>query len=115
MSTVIDKTNMSNFVVNGSFDIAASVKPEQGSAEKKNVTLRFVMSGTPLSDIIQSSLKDKRINWQTGARTKFNSIKSGSVIEVKYEGGRAPADPRAVALAYFSSLSDEEKEELLGK
>ena len=77
MGTVITKANLNDFVISGEFDIAASVRPEKGSKESKQVTLRFRFNNEPVANVIQSSLKDKRINWQVGARAKFNSLSTG--------------------------------------
>ena len=94
MGTVITKANLNDFVISGEFDIAASVRPEKGSKESKQVTLRFRFNNEPIANVIQSSLKDKRINWQVGARAKFNSLVDRSVVVVEYKGGKGPAvDP----------------------
>ncbi len=103
------KDKIGEVTITGEFDIAASVKPEQGSESKKQVTLRFLLNNTPLSEIISSSLKDKRINWQTGARDKFESITSGSIIRVEFKGGKAPVDLKGNAQNYLLSLSKEDR------
>jgi len=89
----ITKANIADYTITGEFDIAASIKPDRDSTETKTVTLRFRMVDEPIANVIASSLKDKRINWQVGGRAKFNEIKAGSVITVEYKGGRAPIDP----------------------
>lgn len=94
MGTVITKANLSEFSITGEFDIAASVKPEKGSNESKQVTLRFRFNNEPVANVIQSSLKDKRINWQVSARNKFDSLVDRSIVVVEYKGGKAPTvDP----------------------
>lgn len=109
----INKNNLSEVVVTGEFDIVASVKPEQGSNLVKTVTLRFSMDAVPLRDIVQSSLKDKRINWQVGARAKFNSLQDKGIVKVDYRGGKTTITSKEQALATLrseiASMSPEEK------
>ena len=79
-------TDVSQYVVDGSFDIAASIKPDATSTETKTVTLRFVLKSVALMAIVRSSLKDKRINWAVSARRHFDKIVDRSVITVNYTG-----------------------------
>jgi hypothetical protein len=106
MTTNITKANVSEYVVTGEFDIPFSVKSDIDSEESKSGTLRFRMDCVPLGDIIASSLKDKRINWQATARKKFESI-SGSIIVVDYKGGRQPVDPKQSTKAFLASMTTE--------
>lgn len=104
----IAKDQISDYCVTGEFDIEFSLKSDEDSREKKTGTLRFKLDSVPLGDIIQSSLKDKRINWQASARKNFNSI-SGGVIVVDYKGGRQPIDLKQSTKNYLSSLSPEQR------
>lgn len=106
----ITNENISEFVISGEWTISASVKPELGSDESKQVTLRYKLENVPVADVIASSLKDKRINWQSKARKIFNSITNGAMIVVNYIGGRAPVDPKANYGLWFASLSKEEQQ-----
>ena len=99
MNMIITKANVSEYNITGEFDIAASFKADKDSDESKTVTLRFVMENEPLVNIIGSSLKDKRINWQVTARNNFNSITDKSVVKVKYVGGRGPQESAEEKLA----------------
>lgn len=112
---VISKSNINNYVVTGEWSISCGLKPELGSTKSKKVTLTFMLENTPLTDIIGSSLKDKKINWQNNNRDKFDSIVDGSVIKVSYAGGRQPVDLEAQTKAYLASLSPEEREAFLAK
>jgi hypothetical protein len=109
MTTEITKANMSEFVVTGEFDIAGSIKPEAGSSEQKEFTLRFVMSKTPIADIIHSSLKDKKINWQVKGRDKFAAVVNKSVIRVDYKGGRAPVDTKQSYREMLAGMTPEQR------
>ena len=104
----ITKANMSEFVVSGEFDIAASVKEDQDSKESKKVTLRFVMDKTPVRDIIGSSLKGKRINKQVSLRKNMSTITAEQVVKVNYSGAAIQADPREAYLSTLKGLSEEE-------
>jgi hypothetical protein len=111
----IDKSKVGEFVISGEFDIAASVKSDRDSLESKTVTLRFVLNSVPLSDIIASSLKDKRINWQTSARSKFNSIPNKSIVRVDYKGGRSQITSKEQVVGFANSLSPEERAKLIAE
>jgi hypothetical protein len=112
MTTEITKASMNEFVVTGEFEIPFSIKSDIDSSESKSGTLRFKLDHEPIANIIGSSLKDKRINWQALARKKFETI-TGSVIEVDYKGGRHPVDQKQAAKSYLSSLTVEERKALL--
>lgn len=111
----ITKGTLNQFTITGDFEIAASVKAEQGSKDSKQVTIRFKLQDVPLSDVINSSLKDKRINWQVGARKNFDSLKPGSVVIVDYKGGRQPIDIQAAMDQRFASMSIEERKAYVAK
>ena len=114
-TVVVNKSNINNYVVTGEWSISCGLKPEQGSSESKKVTLVFMLENTSLLEIIGSSLKDKKINWQNSNRDKFESIKDGSVIKVNYAGGRQPIDQEAQTKAYLASLSPEERKAFIAK
>ncbi len=114
-TVVISNGNINEYVITGEWSISAKVKPDQDSTESKKVVLKYQFNNTSIGEVISSALKDKRINWQSKARKGFNSIVDGSTITVKFEGGRGPIDPRAQALAYFASLTPEQREELLNQ
>ncbi len=103
MPTVITKANIDEFVVTGDFDIEASFSADEDAKkakDSKTVTLRFQMVNTPVSAIVKSSLKDKRINKQVGLRAKSEAYTNGQIILVKYEGEKyAEADPISTILA----------------
>jgi hypothetical protein len=108
----ITRDTIGQFCLTGDFDIAASVSADSDAkkaGESVSVILRFKMKQTPISDIIQSSLKDKRINWQTKGRDKVDKLNPGQVIVLDYKGGRAPVDPKQTARDYMASLTPEER------
>lgn len=108
----IAKNQINDYCVTGEFDIQASTSADlddKVNGQSVNVTLRFKLVDVPLGDIIASSLKDKRINWQSTARKRIGSITSGQVITVDYRGGRTPVDPKASTKSYLASLSPAER------
>jgi hypothetical protein len=111
----IDKSKVGEYSVSGEFDISASIKSDRDSLESKTVTLRFMFDQVPLSDIIASSLKDKRINWQTSARSRFNSITNKAVIRVDYKGGRSHITSKEQVVNFANSLSPEERAKLIAE
>ena len=86
MATIITKENITDFVISGEWDIANSMKPYEKATEKVKNTLRFVFDKVPVLDVISSSLKDKKINYQNSHREKFDSIPEGIVkVKVPFE------------------------------
>ena len=108
---MIDITNVSEYTVTGSFTIAGKVSADETSRdEAKNVTLKYVLKNVPLASIIHSSLKDKKIVWQAGARKNHSKIVDGSVIEVNYTGGVVPQDPEEAMQARLAAMTPEARE-----
>lgn len=89
---VITRENMAQFVVSGEFSIPSNV-------EGKNSTLSFIMDKVPVSSIIASSLKDKRINAQVKLRAKPESYKEGQIVKLAYTGGKVQMTGQEVILA----------------
>jgi len=110
--TTITKGNIAEYTLTGEFDIAASVRPDEDAAKSsaKTVTLRFKLNAVPLADVIHSSLKDKRINWQVGARKKYSELKAKSIVMLDYTGGKAPVDPMQYVIdqAAAAGITEEE-------
>lgn len=106
----ITKGTLSSYVVTGEFDIEFSVKQDKDSDETKSGTLRFKMDKVPLSDIVASSLKDKRINAQVGLRgDKFATLKNGQIVVLDYKGGRVAVDPEVAMLARLQAMTADER------
>jgi hypothetical protein len=112
----ITKDKLSGYVVSGEFDIPCSFSADEDAKkakESKQVTLRFKMNQTPLSDIIASSLKDKRINVQTVIRKKPEAYKQGQVLNLDYKGGKAPLDIKIAFQSDFDNSSAEEQDKMI--
>jgi|WetSurMetagenome_2_1015567.scaffolds.fasta_scaffold19367_2 hypothetical protein len=110
MTINITKDNINEVVVTGSFDIAGSVSADEDSkAEAKSFTLRIVCTDTPLVDIIRSMCKDKKINWQVGARKNMSKIVPNSIIEVPFSGSRSipVIDPEVAMEARLRAMTPE--------
>jgi hypothetical protein len=108
MTIKIDNKNVGEVLVSGSWTIDAKVKAMAGTDEQKAVTLKFNFVDTPLESIIQSSLKDKRINWQVTARAKFEQVKSGSVVEINYGNqAKATVDPEVAMQSRLAAMTPE--------
>lgn len=109
MTIEITKENIGEVVINGSWDIEFSVKEGSDSDVKKEGTLRFNFKDVPLADVIASSLKDKRINWQSVARKSFPSIKDG-INEVEYGSAkRTPVNEERTTENFLMSMPQEQR------
>lgn len=109
----ITKGKVSEYTVTGEFDIPASFSVDEDAKKAKestNVTLRFKMSQTPLSEIIASSLKDKRINVQNTLRKKPEAYREGQILNLDYKGGKQPVDPEVAMLARLQAMSPEARD-----
>jgi hypothetical protein len=81
----IEKADVRDYIVNGTFDVSASFKRDADSTESKTVTLRVNLMNVNLGDIIADALKPKRITWQNNvARKNFDTIADRSVVEIDY-------------------------------
>ena len=112
----INKGDVSTYTITGEFDIQATVSPDAESKAvktSKTVWLRYILENTPLSEVISSALKDKRIVWQSGARGKFDSITNGSIIKVAFKGGQLPIDPKEAMVARLRAMTPEAREKEL--
>ena len=101
-----------DYTLTGEFDIAASIKSDIDSVTSKSVTLRFVMTNTPLSEVINAALQKARVTWQNGSngRAKFDQHKNGAVIKVNFSSpGRKQVDPEAAMIAKLMSMSPEDR------
>lgn len=111
MTIQVNNQNVGEVVVNGSWTIGFSIKAEQGSKDVKTGTLKFNFQSVPLESIIQSSLKDKRINWQVGARTKFETLVDGSVVEITYGNAtRVTVDPEVAMMNRLAAMTPEARD-----
>lgn len=102
MTTVINNSNVAEYVLTGVWTITGKVSEDE-DAKKANdsttFTLEYHLENIPLASVIHSSLKDKKITWQSGARKKLGNILDGAVIKVNYSGGAIPQDPVDAVLA----------------
>ena len=106
----ITKDKVIGYTVSGEFDIQASFSEDEEAkkaGDSKAVTLRFKMVNTPLSEIIGSSLKDKRINVQTSLRKHPELYTVGQIITLDYKGGKSVADPEDVMAARLKAMTPE--------
>lgn len=97
----ITKDDIRNFTLTGEFDIASDV-------EGLRHTLRFVLNNVPIMDVLNSSLKDKRINKQVQIRAHPEKYPAG-VLRVEYTGGRTPVDPETAATNYVAGMTAEQR------
>jgi hypothetical protein len=93
-------------LVNGTFDIAASIKEDNESTESKTVTLRLLLVDCPLSEIMSKAASSARISWQNGpGRKNFSSWTSGQVVEVDFSSpGKTILSPEAQVKKLAESL-----------
>ena len=97
----ITKENINECVVSGEFDIASET-------EGLKLVFRFILDKTPVTSIIQSSLKDKRINKQIYTRAHPSEFTQGQIVRIPYVGGKVPVDPKVQLRAEIAGMSDEE-------
>jgi len=116
--TTIEKSDVSQYVVTGEFEIAATVSADADSKAvkaSKSVKLHFKMDSTPLAEVIGAALRDKRITWQSWARTHYGEIANGSVVKVAFKGGQLPVSPEEAMVAKLQRMTAEEREQFLAE
>ena len=115
-------TKVGEYVVNGTFDVACSIRPDKDSTEKKTVTLRFRMNSVPLQDVVTKALSSAKIQWQNGpGRSKFDLWKDKGVVEVDFKSPAAKVKTREEYIEEYKSafmragLDEKKAEELATK
>jgi len=88
----IGNENIGGFVVNGSWNISGSMKPDGESSESKKFTLKVKFNNVSVIDIINKALDPTKIQWVNGVgRKHFNTYTNNQIIEVDFKSpGRAP-------------------------
>ena len=88
----ITNANTGNYVVNGSWKINGSMKPDEDATEAKKFTLNVRFNNVPVSDIINKSLDPTKIQWVNGqGRKNFDKWTNNQVIDIDFKSpARAP-------------------------
>ena len=113
--TIIEKADVSNYVVSGIFHTAGDMRPDKDSKEKKRINFEVVMEQVPVSGIIDKALSPVKIAWVNNHRKDFDELTDGQVVKVKFT---APAvryrDPAEVLIneAKAAGVDPEDKDAL---
>ena len=83
----VNAKNINEFVVNGVFEIAASLKPFKGAPEsdRKFFTLKMNCENVPLKSIVDGALKDARITWANANRKNWEHLEDRSTVMVNFK------------------------------
>ena len=89
---IINNENIRDFAVNGSWNIAGSMRADGESTESKKFTLKVRFNNVPVADIVNKALEPTKIQWVNGVgRKHFDTYTSGQTIEIDFKSpGRAP-------------------------
>ena len=89
---IITNGNIRDFQVNGSWNIAGSMKPDGESKDLKKFTLKVRFNNVPIADIINKALEPTKIQWVNGVgRKHFDTYTNNQTIEIDFKSpGRAP-------------------------
>ena len=89
---IITNENVKDFMVNGSWNIAGSMKPDGDSTESKKFTLKVKLANVPVEAIINKALEPTKIQWVNGVgRKHFDTYTNNQTIEIDFKSpGRAP-------------------------
>ena len=82
----ITSANIGNYVVNGVWNIAGSMKSDGESKEPKQFTLRVKFNDIPVLDIINKALDPTKIQWVNGqGRPNFDKWTNRQSIDVDFK------------------------------
>ena len=90
--TIITNEDIKDFVVDGSWNIAGSMKADNESTEIKKFTLKVKFANVPVADIVNKALEPTKIQWVNGVgRKHFDTYTNNQTIEIDFKSpGRAP-------------------------
>ena len=85
---IITNTNVSQYVVNGTWSINGSAKPDNSSdaSESKRFNLNVKFSNVPLGDVIRKSLDPTKITWCNNVfRPNIGNYTNGQTITIDFK------------------------------
>lgn len=90
-----------NTIVNGvELTKVCSVKADESSNEKKNITLNIKFNGVKLSDVFEKAITNTVIQWQNANRKNFDQLKNGQVVVIDFKApGKTAVDPKQALIA----------------
>lgn len=91
---IITNENIKDFMVNGSWNIAGSMKPDGESSEVKKFTLKVRFNNVLVEDIVNAAIGSQptKVQWCNNVgRKHFDTYTNNQTIEVDFKSpGRAP-------------------------
>ena len=91
---MITNENIREFVVDGSWNISGSMKPDNGSTEIKKFILDVNFVNEPVVNVIQKALEAVKVQWANGGRTgrnNFEAYANNQVVKIDFKSpARAP-------------------------
>ena len=96
----ITNANVNDYIVNGSWSIAGSMKPDENSTDKKLFTLKVKFNAVSVFDIINKALEPTKIQWVNGVgRKSTDTIESNQTVAIDFKSpGRQPTIDPEVAI-----------------
>lgn len=91
---IITNENIRDYQVNGSWNIAGSMKPDNESKDVKRFTLKVRFNNVPVADIVNAAIGSQptKVQWCNGpGRKHFEIWENNQVVDVDFKSpGRAP-------------------------
>lgn len=114
--TTIEKAEVKDYAISGSFRKACSIRPDGDSTEKKAIILELSFDKVPLSGIIEKALRPAVIQWQNGpGRKHWSSWTNNQVVKINFTAPAATPqkDPEEAMIEKLQGMTPEEQKKYL--
>ena len=103
--------NMNEVITGVTLTKVCSIRADEDSSEKKNITLRVKFDGATLKGVFDKALSSAVISWQNGVgRKAFDKFKSGQTVDIQFVAPASSAiDPESAMIAKLSTMTAEEQ------
>ena len=104
----ITNANVNDYIVNGSWSIAGSMKADDGSTDKKLFTLKVKFNAVSVFDVINKALEPTKIQWVNGVgRKAIDTIENNQTVVIDFKSpGRQPQIDPEVAIINNAKAMD---------
>jgi hypothetical protein len=101
MTTTIEKKDVGEYEVTGTWSKVCSISPDKDSKKKKTITLELKFQAVPLSGIIEKAIRPAVISWQNSqGRKHWGKWTDKQVVKIDFTAPAATPqrDPMEVLI-----------------
>ena len=104
--------NMNETITNVTLTKVCSIRADEDSSEKKNITLRIKFDGATVQSVFDKAVAGAVIQWQNGVgRKHFDTFKTNQTVEITFVApAKTTIDPETAMVAKLSTMTAEEQQ-----